>query len=82
MTTGLAIVSSLFFSYIKGYFWIDTGNAEQVNAKVEFNDLILCIFGYKPVLKMNRCVNADMCICLHVHIVKLLSHTSRFFFIK
>lgn len=43
MTTGLAIVSSLFFSYIKGYFGIDTGNAEQVNAKVELNIFYLIV---------------------------------------
>ncbi|MRU02822.1 CPBP family intramembrane metalloprotease [Bacillus anthracis] len=43
MTTGLAIVSSLFFFYIKGYFGIDTGNAEQVNAKVELNVFYLIV---------------------------------------
>ncbi|OPE88255.1 CPBP family intramembrane metalloprotease, partial [Bacillus anthracis] len=43
MTTGLAIVSSLFFFYIKGYFGIDTGNAEQVNAKVELNIFYLIV---------------------------------------
>lgn len=43
MTTGLAIVSSLFFSYIKGYFGIDTGNAEQVNTKVELNIFYLIV---------------------------------------
>ncbi|MFI2801015.1 lysostaphin resistance A-like protein [Bacillus cereus] len=43
MTTGLAIVSSLFFSYIKGYFGIDTGNAEQVNAKVDLNIFYLFV---------------------------------------
>ncbi|MCU5706050.1 CPBP family intramembrane metalloprotease [Bacillus wiedmannii] len=43
MTTGLAIVSSLFFSYIKSYFGIDTGNAEQVNAKVELNIFYLIV---------------------------------------
>ncbi|MED4681743.1 CPBP family intramembrane metalloprotease [Bacillus cereus] len=43
MTTGLAIVSSLVFSYIKGYFGIDTGNAEQVNAKVELNIFYLIV---------------------------------------
>lgn len=42
-TTGLAIVSSLFFSYIKSYFGIDTGNAEQVNAKVELNIFYLIV---------------------------------------
>ncbi|QWG93274.1 CPBP family intramembrane glutamic endopeptidase [Bacillus toyonensis] len=43
MTTGLAIVSSLLFSYIKGYCGIDTGNAEQVNAKVELNIFYLIV---------------------------------------
>ncbi|AIE37085.1 CPBP family intramembrane metalloprotease [Bacillus cereus] len=43
MTTGLAIVSTLFFSYIKSYFGIDTGNAEQVNAKVELNIFYLIV---------------------------------------
>ncbi|NKX13223.1 CPBP family glutamic-type intramembrane protease [Bacillus cereus] len=43
MTTGLAIVSSLFSSYIKGYFGIDTGNVEQVNAKVELNIFYLIV---------------------------------------
>ncbi|PEO80844.1 CPBP family intramembrane glutamic endopeptidase [Bacillus toyonensis] len=43
MTTGLAIVSSLLFSYIKGYCGIDTGNAEQVNAKVESNIFYLIV---------------------------------------
>lgn len=43
MTTGLAIVSSLLFSYIKGYCGIDTGNAEQVNAKVELNIFYLIL---------------------------------------
>ncbi|PGP19211.1 CPBP family intramembrane metalloprotease [Bacillus cereus] len=43
MTTGLAIVSSLLFSYIKGYFGIDTGNAEQVNTKVEMNIFYLIV---------------------------------------
>ncbi|MEC2256599.1 CPBP family intramembrane metalloprotease [Bacillus cereus] len=43
MTTGLAIVSSLFFSCIKGYFGIDTGNAEQVNTKVELNIFYLIV---------------------------------------
>ncbi|MDX5746208.1 CPBP family intramembrane glutamic endopeptidase [Bacillus cereus group sp. BfR-BA-02570] len=43
MTTGLAIVSSLLFSYIKGYCGIDTGNAEQVNAKVEMNIFYLIV---------------------------------------
>ena len=43
ITTGLAIVSSLFFSYIKGYFGIDTGNAEQVNTKVEMNIFYLIV---------------------------------------
>ncbi|WP_430530752.1 CPBP family intramembrane glutamic endopeptidase [Bacillus cereus] len=43
MTTGLAIVSSLLFSYIKGYCGIDTGNAEQVNAKVELNIFYLVV---------------------------------------
>ncbi|WP_430530642.1 CPBP family intramembrane glutamic endopeptidase [Bacillus cereus] len=43
MTTGLAIVSSLFFSYIKSYFGIDTGNAEQVNTKVELNTFYLIV---------------------------------------
>ncbi|PEL87081.1 CPBP family intramembrane glutamic endopeptidase [Bacillus wiedmannii] len=43
MTTGLAIVSSLLFSYIKGYCGIDTGNAEQVNTKVEMNIFYLIV---------------------------------------
>lgn len=43
MTTGLAIVSSLLFSYIKGYCGIDTGNAEHVNAKVELNIFYLIV---------------------------------------
>ncbi|PEM41114.1 CPBP family intramembrane glutamic endopeptidase [Bacillus toyonensis] len=43
MTTGIAIVSSLLFSYIKGYCGIDTGNAEQVNAKVELNIFYLIV---------------------------------------
>ncbi|MEC2389812.1 CPBP family intramembrane metalloprotease [Bacillus thuringiensis serovar malayensis] len=43
MSTGLAIVSSLLFSYIKGYCGIDTGNAEQVNAKVELNIFYLIV---------------------------------------
>ncbi|PEK45596.1 CPBP family intramembrane metalloprotease [Bacillus toyonensis] len=43
MTTGLAIVSSLLFPYIKGYCGIDTGNAEQVNAKVELNIFYLIV---------------------------------------
>ncbi|ARO21804.1 CPBP family intramembrane metalloprotease (plasmid) [Bacillus tropicus] len=43
MTTGFAIVSSLFFSYIKSYFGIDTGNAEQVNTKVELNIFYLIV---------------------------------------
>ncbi|EOO04782.1 hypothetical protein IAW_05986 [Bacillus cereus str. Schrouff] len=43
MTTGLAILSSLLFSYIKGYCGIDTGNAEQVNAKVELNIFYLIV---------------------------------------
>ncbi|PER69542.1 CPBP family intramembrane glutamic endopeptidase [Bacillus cereus] len=43
MTIGLAIVSSLLFSYIKGYFGIDTGNAEQVNTKVEMNIFYLIV---------------------------------------
>ncbi|HDR7646146.1 TPA: CPBP family intramembrane metalloprotease [Bacillus mycoides] len=43
MKTGLAIVSSLLFSYIKGYCGIDTGNAEQVNAKVELNIFYLIV---------------------------------------
>ncbi|MDT3497392.1 CPBP family intramembrane metalloprotease [Bacillus toyonensis] len=38
MTIGLAIMSSLFFSYIKGYFGIDTGNA-----KVELNIFYLIV---------------------------------------
>ncbi|MDM5254251.1 CPBP family intramembrane glutamic endopeptidase [Bacillus toyonensis] len=43
MSTGLAIVSSLLISYIKGYCGIDTGNAEQVNAKVELNIFYLIV---------------------------------------
>ncbi|EOP43913.1 CPBP family intramembrane glutamic endopeptidase [Bacillus cereus] len=43
MKTGLAIVSSLLFSYIKGYCGIDTGNVEQVNAKVELNIFYLIV---------------------------------------
>ncbi|MEW9596339.1 CPBP family intramembrane glutamic endopeptidase [Bacillus toyonensis] len=43
ITTGLAIVSSLLFSYIKGYCGIDTGNAEQVNTKVEMNIFYLIV---------------------------------------
>ncbi len=68
MTTGLAIVSSLFFFYIKGYFWIDTGNAEQVNAKVEFNDLILLYFWLQACIKnvhMCKCGHVYMCTCPH-----------------
>ncbi|EEL25743.1 Caax amino protease [Bacillus cereus Rock1-15] len=43
LTTGLAIVFSLFFSYIKGYCGIDTGNAEQVKTKVELNIFYLIV---------------------------------------
>ena len=36
-TTGLAIMSSLFFSFIKGLLLIDVGNAESVNQRIRGN---------------------------------------------
>uniref|UniRef100_UPI003F491A79 CPBP family intramembrane glutamic endopeptidase n=1 Tax=Bacillus multifaciens TaxID=3068506 RepID=UPI003F491A79 len=41
--TGLAILSSFFFSYIKAYLSIGTGNAAHVNQKVELNLFYLVV---------------------------------------
>lgn len=46
IATGLAILSSLLFSYIKATLSIGTGNVENVNQKIEINFLYLLI----PVL--------------------------------
>ncbi|AJI09055.1 CPBP family intramembrane glutamic endopeptidase [Bacillus cereus] len=46
IATGLAILSSLLFSYIKASLSIGTGNVENVNQKIEMNFLYLLI----PVL--------------------------------
>lgn len=43
MATGLAIVSSFFFSFLKGYLGVDTGSAEQVNTKIELNFFYLVV---------------------------------------
>ncbi|HFU7090075.1 TPA: lysostaphin resistance A-like protein [Bacillus cereus] len=37
LTTGLVIMSSLFFSFIKGWLLIDVGNADSVNQRVQVN---------------------------------------------
>ncbi|PGZ57850.1 CPBP family intramembrane metalloprotease [Bacillus cereus] len=37
LTTGLVIVSSLFFSLLKGWLLIDVGNAESVNQRIQVN---------------------------------------------
>ncbi|EMJ6445252.1 lysostaphin resistance A-like protein [Bacillus paranthracis] len=46
ITTGLAILSSLLFSYIKASLSIGTGNVANVNQKIEINLLYVLI----PVL--------------------------------
>ncbi|MEC3226110.1 CPBP family intramembrane metalloprotease [Bacillus thuringiensis] len=46
IATGLAILSSLLFSYIKASLSIGTGNASNVNQKIEMNLLYVLI----PVL--------------------------------
>lgn len=46
IATGLAILSSLLFSYIKASLSIGTGNVENINQKIEMNFLYLLI----PVL--------------------------------
>ncbi|ARJ25787.1 CPBP family intramembrane metalloprotease (plasmid) [Bacillus mycoides] len=46
ITTGLAILSSLLFSYIKASLSIGTGNVANVNQKIEINFLYVLI----PVL--------------------------------
>ncbi|MBU4643130.1 CPBP family intramembrane glutamic endopeptidase [Bacillus toyonensis] len=43
VATGLAILSSFFFSFIKGYFGIGTGNVDNINAKVELNLFYLVV---------------------------------------
>ncbi|TXR91714.1 CPBP family intramembrane metalloprotease [Bacillus sp. SH7-1] len=43
IATGLAILSSLLFSYIKASLSIGTGNVENVNQKIEMNFLYLLI---------------------------------------
>ncbi|KMQ03814.1 CPBP family intramembrane glutamic endopeptidase [Bacillus cereus] len=43
MATGFAIVSSFFFSFLKGYFGGDTSSTEQVNIKIELNFFYLVV---------------------------------------
>ncbi|MEB8715088.1 CPBP family intramembrane metalloprotease [Bacillus cereus] len=43
ITTGLAILSSLLFSYIKAILSIGTGNVANVNQKIEINLLYVLI---------------------------------------
>jgi len=37
LTTGLVIVSSLFFSLLKGWLLIDVGNVDSVNQRIQVN---------------------------------------------
>lgn len=39
LTAGLVIVSSLFFSLLKGWLFIDVGNADSVNQRIQVNPL-------------------------------------------
>ncbi|PFN11046.1 CPBP family intramembrane metalloprotease [Bacillus thuringiensis] len=43
MATGFAIVSSFFFSFLKGYLGGDTSSTEQVNIKIELNFFYLVV---------------------------------------